>query len=202
MRVNDRIGCKDFPCLDMNKESYVVPDFEVEPDDIKMVMVSEAPPEDLSQYFYASGEPFYLETTIQAFEDAGVNVSSMGDILALGVYITTAVKCGKIGYSVSSGTIERSSHILEDELALFPNVKVILAMGDVAIRAINYIGRRRSGKRVVPSGSTYKIRKNQYFHEGIRVFPSYLQTGRSYLIEKSKRKMIAEDIRTALELVK
>jgi hypothetical protein len=33
----------------------------------------------------------------------------------------------------------------------------------------------------------------------VRVFPTYLQTGKSYLIEKSKRKMIAEDIKTALK---
>ena len=37
--------------------------------------------------------------------------------------------------------------------------------------------------------------------DGIRVLPSYLQTGKSYLIEKSKRRMIAEDLRTALELI-
>jgi len=34
------------------------------------------------------------------------------------------------------------------------------------------------------------------------VFPSYLQAGPSFFIEKSKRRMIAEDIAAALSLVK
>jgi hypothetical protein len=33
------------------------------------------------------------------------------------------------------------------------------------------------------------------------VYPSYLQAGPSFFIEKSKRKMIAEDIRNALGLL-
>jgi len=72
-------------------------------------------------------------------------------------------------------------------------------MGDTAIKAMNYIAKRNIRKRIIPSGSTYKIRKNKYFYKHARVFPSYLQTGKSYLIEKSKRKMIAEDIKAALE---
>ena len=35
-----------------------------------------------------------------------------------------------------------------------------------------------------------------------RAFPSYLQAGLSFIIEKSKRKMIAEDISAAPSLVK
>jgi uracil-DNA glycosylase len=34
------------------------------------------------------------------------------------------------------------------------------------------------------------------------LFPSYLQTGKNYLIEKAKRKMIAEDIKEAMEIIK
>jgi uracil-DNA glycosylase len=64
---------------------------------------------------------------------------------------------------------------------------------------MNYIAKRNIGKAIIPSGSTYKIRKGEYFYKQLRVFPSYLQTGKSYLIEKSKRKMIAEDIKAALE---
>lgn len=75
-------------------------------------------------------------------------------------------------------------------------------MGDVAIKAFNYIVKRSTGKRIIPSGSTYKIRKNTYFFEEKQVFPSYLMTGKSFLIEKSKQRMIAEDIRNALALIK
>jgi hypothetical protein len=36
---------------------------------------------------------------------------------------------------------------------------------------------------------------------GCEAFPSYLQAGPSFFIEKSKRRMIAEDIAAALSLV-
>lgn len=189
----------DFPCLDVNKDRYVVPSIEVEPEKINTLMISEAPPQDPKDYFYAQNNPSYFQTTAQAFSDAGISVSSMEDVLNLGVYITTAIKCGKTGYSITSKTVENCSDILGREMKLFPNIKSILLMGDTAIKAMNYITRRNIGKRIIPSGSTYKIRKDKYFYNDIRVFPSYLQTGKSYLIEKSKRKMIAEDIKAALK---
>jgi uracil-DNA glycosylase len=163
-------------------------------------MISEAPPEDLDDYFYAPKNPFYLRTTIQAFSDAGLKVASIGDILDLGVYITTAIKCGKTGCSISLKTIDNCSiRLLENEVNLFPKTKALLLMGDTAIKAMNYIAKRTTGKAMIPSGSTYKIRKGDHHYKQFKVFPSYLQTGKSYLIEKSKRKMIAEDIRAALE---
>lgn len=53
--------------------------------------------------------------------------------------------------------------MLEKELALFPDVEVYMLMGDVAIKAFNYISKRLTGKNTTPSGSTYKIRKGQFF---------------------------------------
>ena len=141
-----------------------------------------------------------MQTTIQAFNDAGFKVASMKDVLDLGVYVTTAIKCGKTAYAISPKTVDNCSiHILESEINIFPKTKAILLMGDTAIRTLNYITKRSIGKAIIPSDSTYKIRKGKYFYKQFRVFPSYLQTGKSYLIEKSKRKMIAEDIKAALE---
>ena len=199
MNPNECVNCIGFPCLDVNKDCYLVPNVEVNTDKIRALMVSEAPPTELQEYFYAEGNPFYMQTTAQAFKDAGFEVTSMDDVLDLGVYVTTAIKCGKTGYSVSSKTVENCSSLLEKELDLLPNIKAILLMGDTAIKSMNYIAMRKTGKRIVPSGSTYRIRKNDYFYNDVRVFPTYLQTGKSYLIEKSKRKMIAEDIKTALK---
>ena len=125
----------------------------------------------------------------------------MEEILHLGVYITTAIKCGKIQYSISTGTIKACSEILEKEVALFPGIEVFLLMGDVAIKAINYIAKRQGEERVIPHGSTYKIRGQEYYYQGRRAFPSYLQAGPSFYIEKSKRRMIAEDIAAALKHV-
>ena len=68
--------------------------------------------------------------------------------------------------------------------------------------AINYIARRAGEGRVIPAGSTYKIRGPAYTYRGARAYPSYTQAGPSFFIEKSKRRMIAEDIGAALRLVR
>jgi uracil-DNA glycosylase len=198
MRVNQCIGCQDFPCADVRHDCYILPDIEVEPEQIKIVLISEAAPGNPDDYYYAAGDPLFQQTTVQAFKDAGAAVESVQDILDLGVYLTTAVKCGKTGYGIQTSTVETCSHILEQELALFPSVQAYLLMGDVAIKAINTIAKRAGQGRVIPSGSTYKLRGSQYLFRGQRAFPSYLQAGPSFFIEKSKRRMIAEDIAAAL----
>ncbi len=200
MRVSGCVGCRDFPCGDVRHECYVVPDVDVTPGNVSIVLISEAAPQSKADYYYAGGEALFEQTTVQAFRDAGADVSSIQDILGLGVYLTTAVKCGKTGYGIERKTIEACSLILERELALFPNVRAYLLMGDVAIQAVNAIARRAGEKRVIAAGSTYKIRGQDYRFRGIRAFPSYLQAGPSFFIEKSKRKMIAEDIAAALRL--
>ena len=58
----------------------------------------------------------------------------------MGVYRTTAVKCGKTGYGLKAATIRTCSLILEKELDQFPNVRAYLLMGDLAIKAVNRIG--------------------------------------------------------------
>jgi uracil-DNA glycosylase len=136
-----------------------------------------------------------------AFQDAGLKVESIKDILAKGVYMTTAIKCGKTGFGISTQTIQNCSYLLEKELDLFPNVKVYLLMGDVAIKSLNTIARRNGESRVIPVGSTYKIRGGEFHFRGKRVFPSYVQAGPAFFVEKSKRKMIAEDIRKAFDVI-
>ncbi len=202
MRVSKGVGCAEFPCADVKHEGYIIPEVAVKPDAISVVMISEAAPANRGDYYYAEGDPLFQQTTVQAFNDAGADVSSIQDILNLGVYLTTAVKCGKTGYGIKAGTIKECSLILEKELALFPDVQVLMLMGDVAIKAINYIAERAGEGRVIPAGSTYKIRGQEYSFRGKRAFPSYLQAGPSFFIEKSKRRMIAEDIATALSLLK
>lgn len=201
MRVSEYVGCQGFPCADVKHECYIVPDLDVKPDAVSIVMISEAAPANPDAYYYAKGDSLFQQTTVQAFNAAGANVSCIQDILDLGVYLTTAVKCGKTGYGIKAATIKECSLILEKELALFPDAKSFMLMGDVAIKAINYIAKRAGEERVIPAGSTYKIRGQEYFFRGKRAFPSYLQAGPSFFIEKSKRRMIAEDIAAALSLV-
>jgi len=178
-----------------------VPNVSVKPEMVSIVMVSEAAPENAGDYYYAKGNSLFQQTTVQAFNEAGGNVSSVQDIVNRGVYLTTAVKCGKTGRGLQADTIRECSLLLEKELLLFPNVKVLMLMGDVAIKALNYVAQRAGEKRVIPASSTYKIRGQKYFFRGMRVFPSYLQAGPSFFIENSKRRMIAEDIAAALRLV-
>lgn len=92
MRPCKCVKCADFPCSDVNKDRYSVPDIEIEPEKIRAIMISEAPPQVAGDYFYEQSNPFYAQTTVQAFNDAGLRVSSMKDVLNLGVYVTTAIK--------------------------------------------------------------------------------------------------------------
>lgn len=90
--------------------------------------------------------------------------------------------------------IETSLPYLEKELALFPNKKVIMLMGDVAKKAFNMITKKESKKNAVPAVSTYKLRSSEIYYNGIRIMPSYIMTGGNILIEKSKVEMASEDL--------
>jgi uracil-DNA glycosylase len=201
MKTSDTVGCKNFPCIDVNHLSYIIPGVEVEAKRVSIVLISESAPEKLADYYYAAGNPIFAETTLMAFNEAGVRVSSIQELIQRGVYLTSAVKCAKTAYGIRFSTIAECSRLLESELSLFPNVKACLLMGNVAIKAINLIAKRSGEARPVPAGSTYKIRGNEFYFRGKRVFPSYLQAGASFFIEKSKRRMIAEDISSAWSLV-
>jgi uracil-DNA glycosylase len=201
MKPSESIQCVDLPCTDVVHAAYAVPGIALDPERISIVLISEAAPADPADDYYAPGSPLFEQTTVQAFNDAGAQVSSIQDILDLGVYLTTAVKCGKTGYGIQTATVQACSHLLEKELALLPNVRVLLLMGDVAIKAVNAIARRAGQGRAVAAGSTYKIRGGEFYFQGKRALPSYLQAGPSFFIEKSKRQMIAQDIATALKLV-
>jgi uracil-DNA glycosylase len=200
MKPNTTVNCVDFPCTDTNRSSYLVPGLEIDPAHISILLISEAAPVKPEDYYYTGADALFAQTTLLAFQDAGAKVASIQDILDLGVYLTTAIKCGKTGYGISTQTINNCSHLLEKELALFPNIKVYLLMGDVAIKAVNMIAKRNHEPRVIPAGPTYKIRGGEFTFRGARALPSYVQAGPAFFVEKVKRKMIAEDIRKALEL--
>ena len=201
MQINEKIACTEFPCPDVRHNGYVIPNVVIDPEAVSMLMISEAAPANSNDYFYAVGEPAYERTTMEAFRDAGVDLALFNELIEMGVYQTSAVKCAKTGYGIKAGTIKECSLILEEEIALFPNIKVIMLMGDVAIKAINYIAKRAGEGRVIPAGSTYKIRADEHFFRDIRLFPSYLQVGPSFGLEKSKRRMIAEDIEAAVSII-
>lgn len=178
------------------------PDCELNAEKIKVIMINEAPPQNPDDWFYSSAEsPDYMKTTFALFENAGVGVKSISDILGLGIYITTAVKTSKTGYTVEPEAVKAQLPLLEAEIKLFPNLKVIMLMGGVAKKAVNMIAKKTAKKNIIPSESTYKIRNNEFYWGDIRVFPSYIMTGGNILIEKSKCEMISDDIRRMMHLI-
>lgn len=174
---------------------------DIDPASIRAIMINEVVPADPAQDFYGSGE-MYLSTTIPLFQKAGLPVESIDDILRMGVYITNAVKTPKSDYAIDKERLEESLPWLEAEIALFPNVQVILLMGDVAKKMYNAIVKKATRRNVIPSGATYKLRAATYYYGSIRVIPSYIMTGGNILIEKSKAAMAAEDISTMAELLR
>ena len=177
-------------------------DVDVDPASIRAILINEVVPADPAQDFYGSSGEEYLSTTIPLFQQAGLPISSIREILDLGVYITNAVKTPKTAYAIEKSAIEESLPWLEAELARFPNLQVIMLCGDVAKKMVNMIVKKATKKNVIPSGSTYKIRGEQYHWGGIRVMPSYIITGGNLLIEKSKVRMITEDIAAMAEIIR
>lgn len=179
-----------------------LPDCEIDPESIKVIMISEVPPKNPEDWFYSTApDPDYMRSTFDLFAAAGVQVKNMRDILDMGIYVTTAVKSPKTGYTVEPSVIKAHLPMLKAELSLFPNLKVIMLMGDVAKKAVNMITKAETKKNVIPSQPTGRIRHNAYYWGDIRVFPSYIMTGKNLLIEKGKCDTIADDIRRMMEVV-
>lgn len=177
-------------------------DINIEPGKIRAIMINEVVPADSDDDFYGKSDSAYMSTTIPLFRKAGIEVNSIYEILNLGIYITNAVKMPKSEYAVSKESIEESLPYLEKELELFPNLQVVMLMGDVAKKAFNMISKKATGKNAVPSISTYKLRNTEIFYKGWRILPSYIMTGQNLLIEKSKFQMASEDIALMYRLIK
>ena len=176
-------------------------DAEVDPAGIRAILINEVVPTDPAQDFYGESGEEYLSTVLPLFRQARLDVHSIRDILDMGVYITNAVKTPKTAYAVEKSAIVESLPVLEAELALFPNVQVIMLCGDVAKKTVNMIVKKATKKNVIPAGSTYKIRGGQFYWGDIRVMPSYIITGGNLLIEKSKVRMITEDLAAMAEII-
>ena len=202
MKTDSFVRCDGFPCLDTRRSSYHIPNIDIDPGKVSIMLISEASPENPGDHYYAGPEALFSRTTLLAFQDAGCKLQSIQGLLDMGVYMTTAVKCGKTGYGIAAETIQACSHLLEKEIVLFPNIKVFLLMGDVAIKSVNMIAKRNGEPRPIPAGSTYKIRTGEFTFRGAWAMPSYVQAGPAFFVEKSKRKMIAEDIHKGLQIAK
>ena len=187
-------------CIE-NNTNLRLNDVNIEPEMIRAILINEVVPVDSDDDFYGKPDSAYMSTTVPLFRKAGIEVKSIEDILNLGIYITNAVKTPKSEYVVSKDSIEESLPYLEKELELFPNLQVVMLMGDVAKKAFNMISKKATKKNAVPSISTYKLRNTEIFHKGIRIIPSYIMTGQNILIEKSKFEMASKDIALMYRLI-
>lgn len=176
-------------------------DIEVDPKKIKAVLINEIVPLDPADDFYGTRDSAYLSTTLPLFQKAGIQVDSAYELLDRGIYLTNAIKTPKTTTTIETQTITENLPLLEKELSLFPNVEVIMLMGDVAKKAFNQIAKKQGQKNVIPAVATYKLRQTEIYYGKIRLFPSYIMTGKNVLIEKSKVTMAAEDIAKMYQLI-
>ena len=113
----------------LDSKTMQFPNCNLDPDKIDVIMISEVPSQNPDDGFYSDAiDPNYMKTTRSLFADAGVPVKNIDDILSKGIYITTAVKSPKIGYTEDTAVIKEHLPFLEAELMLFPNLKVIMLM--------------------------------------------------------------------------
>lgn len=186
--------------VDENDQIYLN-DIDIDPKLIKAIMINEVVPADPNNDFYGLEDAAYMETTIPLFQKAGIEVTNIQDILSHGIYLTNAIKIPKSETTISNDSIEKSLPYLEKELNLFPNVQVIMLMGDVAKKCFNRITKKSTKRNIVPAISTYKLRNTELYYQNIRIMPSYIMTGKNILIEKSKVRMAAEDLAIMYEII-
>jgi len=196
MLAGDLDRCFEFPCQDVRHRGYAHPVLPARRENVRVMMISGAPDSADSPSAYDSA--LSRVHTLQVFRDAGYDVTTMDDIDALGVYVTTAVRCPKLGYGLKPETIINCSFLLEAELAMLPNVRSILLMGDTAIKAINQIAIRRHGSPAIPTGSSHKVKGHEYLLDDIALFPSYPQDASGLSAEGDRHEVIVVDIRNAI----
>ena len=192
---------KSLQTIDASGSNFYFNDVDVIPENIKAVLINEVVPQDPDNDFYGKQEGEYLSAAISLFHNAGIAVKTAKELLDLGIYITNAVKKPKSHTSVERSMIEESLPFLEKELSLFPNVQVVMLMGDVAKKAMNMIAKRTTKRNAIPAVSTYKLRHSEIYYKNIRLMPSYIMTGTNILIEKSKFQMASEDISNMIYII-
>ncbi len=108
---------------------------DIDPPGIKAIMINEVVPTDHSQDFLWASRRGLHENAILLFQKAGIDVSSIQEILQLGIYITNAVKMPKTEYAIEKSSIEKSLPYLEKKCRCSQH-QVIMLMGDVAKRRL------------------------------------------------------------------
>jgi hypothetical protein len=59
MIASGHVQCEDFPCTDVRHAGYLVPDVEIDPEKVSILMISECAPADPKDDYYAGGESLF-----------------------------------------------------------------------------------------------------------------------------------------------
>lgn len=161
---------------------------------VRLLLLTDGyPPDPHHHYIFSDPNTLAWQNTRGVLSALGVEAASFQQLLDRGILIVPSLD-SVVPPKVMPPQIASAGDRLEALLGLLPNLAAIGLMGDVAIAAFNHMHKRLTGTRLIPAGSTYRLRCQDYFWGVVQVFPSYLYTGKSYVIERSKRKMIAEDM--------
>lgn len=178
------------------------PKVNIDYNNIKCVMINEVVADSPEDDFYGEDSSNYMETTKLLFSKAGLDINNIEQLNDMGIYITNAIKVPKGDREIDSEQIKVFLPILEKELSCFPNLQVIMLMGDVAKKSLNMLVKRKSGKNLIPSISTYKLLDEEFYYGEVRVLLAYIMTGKNILIEKSKQNMNGKQILKMLNIIK
>ena len=72
------------------------------------------------------------------------------------------------------------------KLSKLKDLEVVVLNGDIAKKMFIRIVKSETGRNLIPSIATYKLRKNVYIYHGIRVLLSYIVTVRTYRSKKRR----------------
>ncbi|EEW7306234.1 hypothetical protein HFM57_002834 [Escherichia coli] len=175
------------------------PTYEIMPSTIKMVMINEVVAITPQEDFYTP-ESGYFTTVARQLALAGLSASSGEVLLNHGIYLTSALKLPKTQITATPAEIILWSPIVEWELELFANIKVIFVGGDIARKCLNIIAKKQTRKHAIPSTPTYKLMNSALVWKGISILPGYILTGKNLLIEKSKIEMNVEQLRKGIAI--
>ena len=168
---------------------------------IRALLINEVVPDDPRQVFHGSDTGAYAGSLISLFQKAGIGFRSMKDIDESGITVINAVNTPKQGRKITSLQMEESMPAFRKTLSERKDLEVIVLNGVVAKKMFNRIAKSETGRNLIPSIATYKLRNNVYMYRGIRVLPSYIVTGENIQIEKKKRAMVIEDLKTMIHLL-
>ncbi|PYY05082.1 MAG: uracil-DNA glycosylase [Acidobacteria bacterium] len=119
-----------------------------------------------------SGDFMYPVLHETGFASQPIAISRDDGMSLTGAYITAAVRCAPPANKPTPEEIANCAHFLDAEIALLPNVKIVIALGKIGFDAyLNYL--RRTG--IITSRAPYQFRHGAEYRmpDGIVLLGTY-----------------------------